>query len=65
MSFFPEGNTVLSTDDEQRTAQKLNQILFDANGNVGSVPFPEGTEPKTGDDLQRSLVKIVAIKATL
>jgi len=65
MIAYPEGTTVLASDDEQRAAHKLNQILFNAHGNIGSVPFPEGTEPMITDDLQRTLIKIVAIKSAI
>lgn len=65
MSMFPEGDTAKPFDDEDRSAKKLNEILYAIHGNVGFTPFPEGVQPLPGDDLRRSLVKIDAIQNTL
>lgn len=60
-NFFPEGNVILPTDDKMRTAAKWCQALYDAVGEKPS-PFPEGCAPKPGDDYQRLLAKINALK---
>lgn len=63
--YFVEGNTAQVCDSEQRSLQKWNSLLYDAHGNIGDVPFPEGTRPLASDDEHRSEVKINAIlKAT-
>ena len=63
MISFPEGTTALTTDDEARALKKINQVLFTAHGNVGTVPYPEGVEPMNSDDAHRSKIKIEAIYA--
>lgn len=60
MSFFPEGDTALVTDDEARSLKKWNQIWHDARGNQVTA-YPEGTQPLPSDDEQRTLVKLVAL----
>lgn len=58
---YPEGVQSLVFDPEQRSLNKWCQILYAANGNVGSVPYPEGVEPLPFDSDQRLEVKINAI----
>lgn len=57
LSWVPEGNTVLPTDNEARAAAKWCAQLIDAKGNRPSK-FPEGCIPLASDDLDRLLVKI-------
>lgn len=56
-SWFPEGNQILPSDDEQRAAAKYCSQLVATNGNKPSK-FPEGCIPLPGDDLDRLLIKI-------
>lgn len=37
---------------------KFAQELFNLVGNVGGLPYPEGTEPRVTDQEQRLMVKI-------
>lgn len=60
--FSPEGTLILPSDDKQRTAAKLCQLLFNANGEKPS-PFPEGCAPRPGDDYARLLKKINALQS--
>lgn len=56
-SWFPEGDVILPSDDEQRSAAKWCSLLIASKGNKPSK-FPEGCIPLPSDDLDRLMVKI-------
>lgn len=61
-TWFPEQNTALPSDSENRSAQKWNGILFDSIGNRSLPCFPENCQPLPTDDIERSLKKIDALQ---
>lgn len=60
-AWFPEGDTILPSDDEQRAAAKWCSQLYASVGNRSS-PFPEGCQPLPSDDYDRLLIKIDILK---
>lgn len=63
LTWMPEGTVVKPGDNEQRTAAKICQALYDSLGPKPS-PFPEGLAPVPGDDLQRLYEKINYLRNT-
>jgi len=61
LTYFPEGTTSVSGDDELRSLHKTCALLYDAYGNKACPQFPEGSEPLVGDDEQRLVQKINAL----
>lgn len=61
MPQWTQGDAAAPGDDELRSWAKYVQILYDANGQKPS-PFPEGLEPKPGDDVQRLSAKAVILR---
>jgi hypothetical protein len=62
-AWYPEGNAPAPGDTEERSAQKVNQLLYDLRGDKGPAWFPEGSKPQPGDDYERSLAKINALNS--
>lgn len=50
------------SDSELRTLAKWCQMLYDSSGPGDPTPFPEGNAPKPGDDEERLLKKINALR---
>lgn len=60
-SWFPEGNQPLAGDNERRSCQKINSLLFDLLGDQGPTFLPEGSVPAPQDPPARSFKKINAL----
>jgi hypothetical protein len=58
-TYFPEGNTAKSSDDELRLLGKQAWALYDVNAPGDLSPFPEGNRPLPGDSEDRLRLKII------
>lgn len=59
-TFYPEGDTILATDNALRTAQKTLSMVNDSLGEVAVTGFPEGSASSPADNLLRVYKKIKA-----
>lgn len=63
MPNWTQGDAAAPGDDELRSLAKYVQLLYDANGAKPS-PFPEGLEPKPGDNIMRLEQKAVILRGS-